>query len=542
MRQLRERRSRAIGLVLAVAFVSLRASTADPPPALGAPKRAYDGPHVVLKGGVVLPGRVVGKGTLGGRPFARIATHFGFVVAREGDVVSRDEQPPVGGVFHVSEVRMDVERNEWREEATFTEDKAPPWGEDLPAVSDPGATGYETPIRLLDQGVPLRLPPGIRLRGGGRSSLMATVRIHRGVDLVLRGTEAAATILPSDRDATISLERGSLHVRISSVLLGCAIYVRTPSVRIELAGPGRYTIETDTRAGRLFVHEGSARVEGRVDVPGNASAAWREEAGRAEPKLMGPGWDHSNPSWKGGPPLLDDMCFVPAGRYRLGARPANGKPGAGGTPGPYVFGYAWEGVADVGAFLIDRREVTASDAKHFAWMRKEARAALASDHRPAQGLTTKEATAWALKAGKRLATASQWEIAGRSDAEPPIPLAIDATAAGTWTGEEAGDLAPVQDDGRIRWAPPSTLAAVDTPTADVSPFGVEALRSGVPELVRSNLHEDPVFALLRRRRQADVLAGRTEYVRGIRGSLAALATYSRSLNPGFRCVIELTPP
>lgn len=524
--------ARASALVAAVGVASGSAVVADAPAAPGAAARGYDGPHVVLKGGVVLPGRVVGTVTLGGLPFTRIESHFGHVLARPGDVISRDEAAPTGGVFHVSEVRL--EERKWVTEGQTGMDS---WANGFPEVADPGGSAFETVARRLERGVPLRLSPGMRLRGGFYEKML---RLHRGAQVLMNGAEV--TILAPDRDATLALDKGGLSVRISAALRDGSIYVRTPSVRIELAGPGDYGLSVGDRASMLLVHQGSAQIDGRLGVPERTGATWREGGKPVElvplpePNLVHGGFSFRDPF----PPLEDDMCFVPAGRYRLGASPPAAKTGGAVAPAPYVFGYARAGEADVGAFLVDRREVSARDAKHFEKMTQQARAALA--RHPARDLTQREAAEWAAKAGKRLPTASQWEVAGRGDAASPLPSAIDATDGGTWTGEEGGDVAPVQDDGRIRWSPPATPAAVDAPTADVSPFGVEALRSGVPELVRTSLQGDPVFDLLRRRRQADLLAGRTEYVRGIRGSLVALASYSRSLSPGFRCVIELTPP
>ncbi len=532
-----------MGAAILLSLASPCGVAADPPASPAAPARPYDGPHVVLKGGIVLPGRVVGTVTLGGRPFSRIETHFGYVVARPGDVTSRDEAPPAGGVFHVSEVRMDEVRDEWvGDNLAVSEEMGPAWGERLPFLSLPGAGDYESPRRLLEQGVAMRFPARMSLRCGSKCTRDAVVRIHRGIG-ILPWNMGVVSILPPDCDATLSLRDGSMHLLIDSTFPGDSLFIRTPTVRIELATPGRYAIHADTSVGNLRVFQGRARIDGGLEVPEHGLGTWREEVRHPDPKLSttpsAPGADF----WPYGlqPFLPDDMCFVPTGRYRVGTRPGIPRTGSVAAAEPYVFGYAQESEAEVGAFLIDRREVSATEAKHFTWMHKKARAELATDHRPAHGLTMKEATAWALKAGKRLPTASQWEVAGRGDAAEPQPFTLDARSAGTWTGEEAGDVALVQDDGRIQWTPPALLAAVDAPTEDVSPFGVEALRSGVPELVRPNLQDDPVFTLLRRRRQADVLAGRTEYVRGIRGSLVALATYSPKLNPGFRCVIELTP-
>jgi len=511
--------------------------------------RPYDGPHVVLRGGVVLPGAVAGTVELGGQPFVRIATHFGHVVARPADVVSRDESPPTDGVFHPFEARV---RRHWGSVESLKS-----W-----EVHRTGGSSWTSAYdEAVERREPLRLRPGDRVRVRGTVQRAVTLAIQAGTLVSLTGEGTEIELPTSGSGATVTLVGGRLLGSMGAELGAQALVVGTPGSRIHLFGPSKFSVETDGKTTRLSLFEGRGRI-GAIEVPTGFDATWgdREPStplfskAHGQPPAVVPGLESVEAA------LRDDMAFVPRGSYLLGADPTRADGAPRGPADPYVCGFVRSGRVELRPYLIDRKEVTIAEYSLVQRPRNDGETLHAArdpaggrpipadtDRRPRQEEQERLASRWAALAGKRLPTSSQWEASGRGDDGRLYPWGDSVSStpppSGRWTElPDAARTAPHGGaDHKMTWTPPFPRPTVDDPTSDVSPFGVEALVSGVPEHIREDIERDGGFGLLGRRRQSQRLARLDVrcYTRGIGDSLLSIALQGEGVAPGFRCVIEL---
>lgn len=519
-RPLRKRLLWAGAALVALLPAAARDAQTDPPPA----KAAATAPQVLLKGGTTLAGRVVREVAVAGVPHVVVGTDFGEVLVAKAQVLRRDEPQAPSDTFTAHEVRIvRIEGPVRKRRAGAT---------DWVAISE--GVDYDGPPlapATLAVGDSMRTGPGARV----------DLLLHMAVWVRVQ-PESEVEISPSGAGGSLSLLRGTTLQQVDGLPRGATFRVKTASGVLGVKGT-RFSATAHAAGVSAAVVEGEVELDQRGTIAAGQEAAWEREGPLRLAAITPSARDilsQARPAWR----PADDMVYVPAGTYRLGARSAGGDTGSPEHGSRLVVGYEREGPVEVRAFLIDRREVTLAD--FAAYLASEELASASPpvrsplDRQPMFDRDYPRAEAYARWLGKRLPTSTQWEVAARGADARPFPWGgealREALPAGTWAGD------PRADPDRVTWVPPVALPSVDDATPDVSVFGVEALVSGAPEFVRPGLRGDATFGLLSADWQRRVTSS-TVCVRGAFGSLLTVLplTYS-PIWVGWRCVIELDRP
>lgn len=430
------------------------------------PIRAED--HIVLKSGQVLAGRVISTEKIHGKTFLVVDTPFGEM--RIGDrSVSRRVEKPEDPDATVRIRRLRVVRIEGKIE------RQPAGGTDWFPVRWTDA--YKQPIVNEDNAI---IRPGDTIRTGPTG----TIDFQPRKDIWIRVGKASLIMIPSVSAGNVpsfELRKGKALVDVEARSRGGTFRVRTPIATLS------------TRDGRFEAGASGAKVL-RGTVGGKAERL-SEEATRR---------------YAYGKPILrmprQDMCFVPAGRYRFGGKTPKGVGSIGGMPSSTKdlsfcekFSYRIQH-----SFLIDRREFTT--AQYRTWCLSHGRAVPFSihpdtEHHPfTMGANPQTAASMLAWLGRVLPTEEQWEAAARGPRGRTFPWGDSVKIAehsglpitrGVDSRFQGPGTKVTPDDAKERWNT-HTLLPVTAPTVDVSPFGVEAMVSGPGEWTASVLG-NPVF-------------------------------------------------
>ncbi len=513
--------------VLLLALLSASGAHADPPP-------PTTGTLIALKGGQALSGRIVRTTEVAGRPHAVVATDFGEILIDAAEMVDKPSTaaapPPSEATFVAGDVRVVAIRGPVRRKS--------PGDADWTSISEDA--GYASAPKALP-----KVSPGDALRTGPGATV--ELLLHR--DVWIRIAPDSEVEIPKDAArGSFSLLRGTTVHDVRSRPGGEVFRVGTPSNMLGVRGT-RFQVSVTEDGGSTAVLEGTVDLEGRAAVAARHEAQWQgAEAPRITP--ITPRVESELKGLRPGYRPADDMVYVPAGEYLVGADGSRPAPASDPTHGStFVSGFARAGKVRSGAFLIDRREVSLGDyAAYVSAMTGPAQPPLrtASEREPMYDIDDQAAVSYARWVGKQLPTATQWEIAARGRDGRPFPWGrapLDRPLVmGTWTGTGRTAADP------LRWEPPAPGApwAINE-ELDVSPFGVTALASGVPEYVRWGTSTEPLWAMLTPAFQGALQAaeqkrgfGRSP-VRGVHGSLLAIDLLEGSVGVGFRCVVELPP-
>jgi len=536
----RRRRSVAVRAVL-LAVAMLATPLGGRATSVGGEPPAAESPPVTLKGGRTLLGRVDRTRVVDGKPFLVVATDFGEILVPQGELASpaapRPEPPASESTFVTREVRV------VRIEGAVLRRR--PGEPEWTAISE------ETPYSGRDRG-PTRVSPGDSLRTG--PSGLVDVLLHR--DVWVRVANDSEIEIPATAGAaSLVLLRGSTVQDVRSRPRGEVFRVATPSAVLGVRGTRFRALASPSQSG-VAVREGTVEVEGRAKVAAGEEARW----GPGRTFVVTPITPDSRDALAAADPIalpIDDMVYVPAGRYHLGV--SSREPIAADTSRGSQFSNAYERAQEliVGGFLIDRREVTLGDfAAYLAATgasirdRKVPRKS-GIDRQPMYDTSYEEAVDYATWVGKKLPTATQWEAAARGRGGRLFPWGSKPSQTplvmGTWRLRVGVMLAG--SEGALSWQPPDVFADVEASTPDVSAFGVEALASGVPEYVRHDLEAEPIWPLLTHDFRTLWTRSATRWdgtpsldaVRGVGGSVLSLCpvAWDAKHRPGFRCVLEL---
>lgn len=479
------------------------------------PVRAED--HVILKGGRVMAGRVVGEEEVHGKRVLVVESPWGPWRIQAKHVGKRVERPhDPKATVRIGEIR--VVRIEGRVER------------------QPAGSPDWVPVRWTDgYGRYITNSPNAILRPGDsiRTAAGASIDLQTSKEIWIRlGPETEVEIPPAKPSArpSVALKRGQALVDVRRSARGGTFRVRTPITTLStrdgefLAGPDRAIVLRGT-------------VEG---------AAQRAPQGEERRYDFGPARERL-PS--------HDMCFVPAGTYRLGGRyemsalkfRSVGRANEGTEPKNSFFVDEFMHSLD-SPYLIDRRETTNRDYVAFASaMAKEVPKHLsatgrrkARDLAPLYGVSQHAAAAYARWAGKALPTEEQWEVAARGPRGLAFPWGNSLT-------RQHEDLLVVvlfgvelQHNVRRYY---DKLPRVDQPTVDCSPFGVLAMVSSVPEHVVGTIGS-PVYWPHMRFRKLHVQHRSDRVFRGAMGQTKARFGVPSDAGAnevtGVRCVVNLS--
>ncbi len=432
------------------------------------PIRAED--HIVLKSGRVLAGRVTSTEKIHGKTFLVVDTPFGELRIGDRYVSKRVEQPAAPDAT-VRMRRLRVVRIEGRVE------RKPTGGTEWFPVRWKDA--YDKTIVNGDNAI---IRPGDTIRTGKDGMLDFQPR----KDIWIRVGKESLVEIPSVDAAeapSLELRKGTTLVDVETRARGGTFRVRTPLTTLS------------TREGRFEAGEKGAKVL-RGSVQGKAETLTKDAAR----------------TYAYGKPIQrlprQDMCYIPAGRYRFGGKTPKGVGSIGGMPtstGDLIFCDKFAHRIEK-PFLIDRRELTNGHYRAWYAARGQAvpsgltRSTHPDDHPYYLGAGVGPVGAMLAWLGRMLPTEEQWEAAARGTKGRTFPwgnsvkvaehsgLPIQRTVTGHWQGP---GIKVTPDDSADRWNT-YTLLPVTAPTVDVSPFGVEAMVSGPGEWT-SSVVGNPVF-------------------------------------------------
>ncbi len=438
--------------------------------------------HVVLKSGRVLAGRVISKEKIHGKSFLVVDTPFGEMRIPER-IVRKEIKPPLKPEGTIRMRTLRVVRIEGKVE------RKPADGTDWYSVRWTDA--YKKPIVNGDNAI-IRPGDTIRTHKNGTLDFQPNkeiwIRIGKNSLVEIPAVDAA-------KGPSLELRKGRAHVDVVT---------RVPSAK---AGGRGGTFRVRTPITTLSTRDG--RFEAREDGATILRGAVEGEGERLPPSKAR--------TYAYGKPIqrlpLDDMCFVPAGRYKLGGEYAKRLGTAPSASDASMLLCKSFSHRITEPFLIDRRETTNQAFRAYLTARGKPVPSIFAvrkypPQRPYVFANRDEAEAQAAWAGKQLPTEEQWEAAARGPRGKTFPwgskveavhreLPLQTGVQHIWYAGRDGKQAEDRADERPKAASkgarnPYRLLGVDEPTQDISPFGVEAMVTSTAEWTRSTLG-NPVY-------------------------------------------------
>lgn len=514
-------------VAVVAALGSVRASAEPPPPSVPALEA-----QVQLVSGKVLKGRVVGTETIQGNSLLQVETDWGQILVPAKEVKQKVEpRPAPDATFFAGEVRVvriqgTVERQTAAGGDWFPVQWTDAYGREI--VNAPNAM----------------VKPGDRVRTGSDGGI--DLQLH--ADVWVRVTAGSEILLPAapSTTGTLTLLRGAAIHDVAGRPRGQTFRVATPTQVLGVRGT-RFAVRLgDTE--RVLVADGTVQVGGLGAVERGTGATWAE--GRLQRSPLTREERETVTVQIIRLPAMD-MAWIPGGPYVLGdGRKANLPSGEGdGRATSVDSNLDVEATVELRAFLMDRREVTATELVACSRARglPDITAGRVGGSEPA--ITSwHDAARYASWTGARLPSEAEWEAAARGKERRRFPWGdrvdpVHETLPGWW---------PADGSGKETKAPSVLL-----PTPDVSPEGVRNLVSGAGEWTRdwSDL-EHPVVRYSDGRLWSELHPPFTTFgdpgqrhlgfkvVRGYRGARfrhsEGLGGNRGLVRPwGFRCVREL---
>lgn len=447
-----------------------------------APPKLED--HVKLKSGRALAGKVIGEAKLDvGRAY-RVETDFGEILVpkKATKKVVEDKKPDPNATFSMRRIRVVRFKGvvECKRPGTKTW-KRLSWTDKYEGkiVNKPNVfVGPGDTVRTAkDSEVDLMPHKDVWIR----------IAAHSEVEIPKAD--------PAPKEGSYTLKRGKTIQQVKGKPRGQVFRVRTPLTLLSVKGTFfRVGVASDLET--CAVKEGVVAVGVAGDIKAGEARAWTAAGARVATFDA----DEFEVAMIRFP--LDRMSLVPAGTYVLGGGPASGPEahfrarthGQAGNSAIYVVAGRHRIPAP---FLVDRLETSTREFRDFCqatgartsrYLRRAGRSGPAGAQ-PVHGVSQPLASQFAAWAGKTLPTEVQWEAAARGSRA----LAFPWGATFRKEHETLFYACPGPDfEGAAVALSYGSLPAVTTATLDVSPFGVHAMATSVPEWVQGRLQDPPL--------------------------------------------------